>query len=802
MARKTRSRQRANPRKIAPRLAVFTVLFLVLLGTGVYGFLLTTLPRTTGSVALRGLAADATITRNKHGVPLIRAASEDDAHFALGFAHAQDRFFQMEMMRRFGAGRLAEVIGGTGLETDKYVRTLGLRRLAAKQASNASPELRAALNAYAAGVNAWLDVKHWPKVPEFLPLRHEPEPWTPADSLVWGKLMALRLSGNWRAEILRANLRSHLTAEQVEQLWPQDRPGAPVTLDRPVIPPGDWAWPGAVPLAAPRVASNAWALSGGARTSTAKPLLANDPHLRFQAPVMWYLARIETPGRTIAGATAPGVPMMVVGHNGHVAWGFTTTGADVEDVFFEELIAGDAARYRDADGPQPFKVREEIIRVRDEEPVTLTVRATRRGPILSGVRDGLDALGDGYLLSLRATYLDPTDKTPDALYRFGKATSWNELETSLRDFHSPVQNVFAADVDGSIGYVTAGRIPIRRFGDGLYPRHGWERSSGWNGYLPFERLPRRVNPENGVIGNANNRVVPLDHPDLISRTWDAPYRAERLREILAARAAFTPDEAAAPQLDTLSVMARTLTPLMLSRLEEPLSDGERRQRDGLNAWNFEMRADSRAPLLISFWLTRLKARLFADELQDDYKDFWGFRVRAIQNALTRHTVWCDDVSTARAERCGERVTAAFREAVADMTAMDTRLRRPALWGDAHVAEFGHPILSRIGPLKRAFTLSTPTDGGNFTLHRGAAWYREGPKPFTNKHGASLRVLFDLSNLDKSRFTIATGQSGNVLSQHYADQLDRWAGGGWITLGNDWTQEDRRFRSLLLTPANE
>ncbi len=390
-------------RRIALGLAV---IILVVAGAGTI-YLRSSLPVTEGTRALPGLQAPVHITRDAYGIPTVRAANEHDADFALGFLHAQDRLFQMDMMRRYGAGRLSEVFGARTLGIDRTMRTLGLYRAAAAQFAGLSPAVQGALEAYAAGVNAFAQTRRRALPPEYYLLHMTFEPWRPADSLVWGKIMDLALTGNYRGELLRARLLQRLTPDQLAVLYPPYPKGAPVALGAAralyqglplerlygMLPPG----------VGPQAASNNWVVDG-AHSQSGKPLLANDPHLDFAAPGVWYLARIETPGLTLAGVTAPGTPFVIIGHNEHIAWGFTTTGSDVEDLFIERPDPTDPSRYLAPAGPLPFITRQEAIAVRGGAPVTLTVRETRHGPVISDVAGAKD----GEVLALQTTWLGPT----------------------------------------------------------------------------------------------------------------------------------------------------------------------------------------------------------------------------------------------------------------------------------------------------------------------------------------------------------------------------------------------------------
>ncbi|WND75669.1 penicillin acylase family protein [Thalassospiraceae bacterium LMO-SO8] len=771
-----RAGENFRPERPAVRLRGLKVwglaLAVALVGGGA-ALLAPTFAKTSGTLKLAGLPAPVTVTRDSHGVPRIRAGDGDSAFFALGFVHAQDRFFQMELMRRAGAGRLAEMLGAPALDMDRYMRRLGIHRLAEAQAKAASPALKKRLDAYAAGVNAWIKETSWPRTVEFLALRHTPEPWRPADSLVWGKLMALRLAGNWRTERLRLDMLARLSPEQVNFLWPPYPGDAPTAFPGmsgggsglAAFPAMDWD-PQSV--GAPGTASNAWALSG-MRTSTGKPFLANDPHLEFQAPILWYLARLETPDGVLAGATVPGVPFLVIGHNGHVAWGFTTTGADTEDLIVETPAEKPGAYRTDADGgTAEFRVRNEVITVRDRAPETLTVLETPDGPVIT------DA--GGRPVTLSAPYLEAGDQTPEALLALNAAKTKADVAAALRRFHAPVQNVLYATRAGEIGMITAGRLPKRKRGGGAVPLVRMQGPVGHDGYLDPAVMPRYADPPGGVLLNANNKVTPPGFPFAIAADWPPPFRARRLADLLAGD---RPDPIA-PQMDIHSAGAEELLAFALAQLDDVAA--RRSLVRALERWDGAMDRRQRAPLAFMFFALNLKQAIFADDLGDLIDRWHGLRIQAVVRALTAGQSWCDDRATAdRIETCADAVVRALDQTARDLMGLDRELGRTALWGDVHVARFEHPVFRHM-PLLRDWTaVEVATDGGNDTLNRGAMWLGRSDAPFAHRHGAGLRALMDLSDLDGSRFVIATGQSGNPLSPRYRDLAAAWRDGQTLTL---------------------
>ncbi len=759
------------------------VLLLVISAAGAY-WVFTSLPDADATMAAAGLEEDVDIVRDARGVPHIYAASARDATLALGFVHAQDRLWQMEMMRRLGAGRLAEVLGPRALPSDRFMRVLGLNHLVEKQYAGLDPEVRQALEAYAAGVNAWLNGHEGALPPEFLFLRYPPEPWRPADSLLWARIMALRLGGNRRDEILRARLAARLTPERIAEMWPPYPAEGPVTAGELAelykgLPVDGLA--GLEPAGMPRGASNSWAVAG-TRTASGKPILANDPHLGFGAPVMWYLARIVAPGLEVAGATAPGVPFMMLGHNRRIAWGMTGTHSDLQDLFIERLDAEDGGRYMTPDGYRPLATRNEVIRVRGAGDVVLKVRETRHGPVISDAPGGSRGVTDeGEVLALAATALGENDRTVQALHRLNRAGDWEAFVAAMKDFHAPQMNVVYADADGNIGFYAAGRVPIRRSGRGRVPSRGWTGEGDWLGFVPFAELPRALNPGGGRIVTANNKVVSAGYPHFITDDWAPPYRAQRILELLdGGGSPQSPDTTADIQRDHASPMARHLLPLMLDI--EPGGGRERRVLALMRDWDGVMARHRPEPLIFSTWLRELNRAVYADELGKLFPDFWGFRPRFIAFVLTRRREWCDDVRTPPVEDCKSRVTAALEAALDQLTERFGDRFEGWRWGDMHRAWFRHPIFTGMPVIGGLADLVIATDGGNFTVNRGASRVADPEHPFAHIHGPGFRAIYDLSDLAQSRFMIATGQSGNPLSPHYGDLLRDWRDGRYMRLG--------------------
>lgn len=751
------------------------VLLLAAIGTATW-LVLGSLPTKNGEITLQspGLSQQVTVGRDAAGIVTITAANESDGYFALGFVHAQDRLFQMEMMRRLGAGRLSEIVGELGLRSDKVMRTLGLARQAAAQYEAASPELRAALDSYAAGVNAFLDQSWRPLPLEFLILRFRPEPWRPTDSLLWGRIMAWQLSGNAGQEITNEALRGKVDPDLLQILMRTE--GSLASL------------PGLGPT---RNASNNWAIAGRFSASGA-PMLANDPHLGFNVPAIWYLARIVTPDLTRVGATTPGMPLLVIGSNGHVAWGFTTTSGDTQDLYEEKLLPDDPTQYVTPDGPQKLDIRREIIKVKDAADVTLDVRSTRHGPIIS------DLDPERYLqrtFALSWTGFDADDRTPEAFLAMNRAQDVATFKTALKDFHSPQQNVVYADTTGRIGFVAAGRVPVRRniANESVLPAPGWLADYDWVGRLDFSALPQTQDPPAGRIVTANNDIRPLRYRPFIGRSFDQSTRHDRIEQLLGQLSRATMEDFQRIQLDDVSV---PLLRFVKKHLPEVAASLPLDISSGLSGWDGRMEAGRPEPLIVTAWIYETASRVLADELGPEKFDDWWFWQMDILEQLLSEDRWCDDPATQPHETCREVVRIAFQDALATLRRAYGPDWQTWSWGATHAVTFRHPIFSSIPLLGDRLTSIVPANGDQFTINRGGSLAKNGGSQFADVHGPGLRMVVDMSQPENMRVSVAGGQSGHPLSAHYSDLLLEWGAGRYRSF--DQPAQD----VLILRPAGE
>jgi penicillin G amidase len=772
------------------------VALLLVLGGGFCLYLLSSLPQTAGRLVVSGAKSEIRIERDGAGIPLITAVDDEDAAFGLGFVHAQERLFQMELQRRYGAGRLAEVFGREALLPDRQMRVLGLYRAAEAEIPFLPEAVKRGLEAYAAGVNAFLESRHGALPPEFLLLRFAPEPWQPADSLVWGKLMAVRLGGNYRGELLRARMARTIAPGDLDFLFPTYPQNAPTTLsemlpiyDRLAL---DALYEALPPIVGPNYASNNWVVDGK-HSASGKPLLANDPHLEFGAPGFWYLVRLRTPQHEIAGGTAPGSPFVLVGHNERIAWGLTTTTADVEDLFVERVDPADPALYLTPQGSAPFASRRETILVRGEAPVDITIRTTRHGPVLSDVLPP-GVADPGFVLALAATFTVPQDRSAEALWEANRARDWPSFREAWENFVGPMQNVVYGDVDGTIGFIAPGLVPTRRNGDGWMPVPGWTGAYDWVGFIPFAALPSAVDPPSGHFVSANNKIVPDTYPYFLSRDWDLPNRTERIEALLAATPIQTPAASAAMEADTLSLMAERLVPLMTGISASDAGSGE--ALDRLRRWDFHMDRDKVEPLLFTAWLREFSREVLFGRFGEAVSDYWDLRPRVMQAVLTERPDWCEAPEHPGAKSCAERLAASLGAALAQLRQAYGADMSAWRWGRAHIAMFANPVLSRIPLLRDWFDVGIPTSGGYDTIDRGPSTIRDDTRPYVQRFGAGLRIITDLAAPNDARMMITPGQSGNPLSRHFADLLRKWRDFDWLVPGRS-----SAVATLVLAPGH-
>jgi penicillin G amidase len=781
--------------------AASLVLALIVVATLTVAYLFyRAMPAYSGAEKLPGLSAEAHVWRDAYGVPHIFASSMDDAARAFGYLHASERLFQMEIQRRVGQGRMAEIRGSDLLGVDKFIRTLGLYREAQSSFSALSPWAQKRLLAYADGVNAFLESHKDALPPEFLLAGDRLEPWNPADSLVIGKLESYQLSQNYKLKVLRARLFQKLGPEQGNWMFPGAKPGEPITT-LPALGErhaggenvedqiGDLTGIG-------HGASNEWVVAGS-RTVTGKPILANDPHLDLSAPILWYLGRVVTPEGSIDGATLPGAPVFVLGQNDSIAWGLTTADSDVQDLFIETVDPSDQSKYLAPEGPRPFDSREETIHVKNGADVKLTVRTTRHGPVLSDINAELaDVAGTGKVVALAFTGLGDRDTTAEAFMRLNAARNWGEFLDAARFYQTPTQNFVYADVAGDIGFLNPGLVPVRKSSENLIPVDGASGAFDWTGTIPFEQLPQLHDPEIGFAFNANNADVPDDHQPTFGQDWEENFRARRIQQFFDTIERHSLETSAAMQADHLSLAAKDLQPFIA--MIAPSDERARQAQAMLLSWNGVMDKDRVEPLIFSAFLRSLHKVLIEDKTGTEMKEKGPFAATTLMSLMRDHPTWCDSQGAPDPD-CRKALGRALDDGLALLVKRNGADMSRWRWGAEHVALLQHQVYSHAPLLDRLSDLSVSSSGGFYTLDRGGGFPPD-DKPFARTIGGGYRGIYDLSDPARSRFMIATGESGHIFSRHYGDLVPLWNDVKSFTLtGSETELKQAGAQELTLSP---
>ena len=773
------------------KIFLFTALALTVLVIVGYGWLRTSLPQMEGTLTLNGIQNTVTIARDENAVPHITAKNMDDLMFGLGFAHAQDRLWQMEMNRRIGMGRLSEVVGESGLPADKLFRTLNFAGKAQKAYQNLPQDGKDALLSYASGVNAYLATRKGALPSEYILTGLTPEPWQPLHSMVWLKMMSYDLGGNMRTELARAELMAQLSPAQVQELYPT-YPGDPAEVPLPDIkdilkglPLKELA--SLMPEPSASLGSNNWVISGE-HTKSGKPMLANDPHLTLRAPSVWYLAhlRLEDSDGTAynqIGVSFPGVPMIVLGRTNSIAIGFTNTAPDVQDLFIEKITNAEGTEYKTPTGVAAFTLRNETIKVKDAEDIKITVRESRHGPVVSDIFRGLNTtMGDDHVLALQWTTLEDIDNNIMMGLSMLRVRNFEDFVAAASTFSSPQQNMIYADMEGNIGYFAPAKVPLRHPDNpikGRLPSPGWDSRFDWQGYIPYEALPKKYNPDNGMIATANEKIVDANYPYFITRDWSLPYRGNRIRNLLTAHGDHDFKTFSAIQNDTVSDMAKEMLPLMLDLAKAMPEDINRT----LRAWTYDMDKTSAEAVIFAHWWRTLSENITKDELGPLFARHNRQRPIFMKNVLKNvngQARWCDDITTSDIETCDFMVDKSFTTMIEDLSELYGNTWQDWQWGKAHTLKQIHTPFSNVPSLSEYYSLSEPHGGSTYTVNVAGVSWGGGTKQ-TFSHGPSYRGIFDLSDLEKSLYTFSSGQSGNVFSSHYDDLFPQWSAGKYFTI---------------------
>ena len=779
------------------------------------------LPEDSGSLIVAGISAPVQIRRDAHGIPFIEAKTDNDAFFAAGYVHAQDRLWQLELQRRVVDGRLSEIFGKDSIQQDIWMRTLGIRDAARASWETLSPEGKASLTAYTAGVNAYLAQGH-KLPPEFLVLGLEPQPWTVYDSLGWNYMFALTLGGNFREEINRFVASQYLSTDKLHALFDGYPAETPLTVTAAEQAQAQKLMQVAelqqqlesdLKLGGRYAGSNGWVVSGKL-TNDSQPIVANDPHLAVQVPSLWYGIRLKGDRIDVSGMSLVGLPVVIFGRNDHVAWGGTNMMADQQDLYFERVNPENPTEYEVNGRWEKFTTRTEQISVRNESPaflrgalrpISIEVRGTRHGPVISDQFEGFDQP-----VALRWNVLERKGGASyESFRRANYARDWQSFNAAFSDYVAPALNLLYGDTQGNIGYVGIGSVPVRSKGEGTLPVPGWNDDYTWTGAIPFEQMPRSFNPPKGYIVNANNRVTAPGYPWFISHDWAPATRATRIEQLLqqkiaagqrlsvADMQAIQGDVANAPSAALAKVMTRVI----------PQNEMQREAVRALSRWDGSMDRQSVGASIFVAWSDGLRRRIFADELEGP----WNRRgkTRQLEPLTSRmqdgelaallendRLKWCDDVRTPEVETCHQALMLSLETSLKDLKKMHGSDVSEWTWGSVHRTQYAHTPFSQTNLLRPLFQREVANGGSSNSVNVAAASFR-GTEGYVQTFGAGFRQIMSMGPHGSRHFYMnSTGQSGNVMSRHYDDMVVPFRDVAYYTLDH---QSPAATQPLTLTP---
>lgn len=759
------------------------------------------LPDYTKDVQIPGLTGEVTILRDSFAIPHIYAENETDLYRAVGFAMAQDRLWQMDLLRRVTQGRLSEIMGKDQLKTDLLMRALRIQEKSEKVLAQTSSEIVAALEAFSAGVNFCME--NYPLPPEFKILNYKPEPWQPVHSINLIGYMSWDLTSGWSTEILLHNLAQKISSEHIVHLIPdlKNHPTPVFNQDVPAIVPGEIILSANSELQKLGIeifnGSNNWAVSGK-KSRTGMPLLSNDAHLSLFAPGIWYQMHQETKGNIrVSGVVLPGQPLVINGHNDSIAWGTTNVAVDDLD-YYAETLNEDSTKYLLNGEWKDLLIKEEIIKTKEGEEIRETLKFTHRGPIVNRFKNE-----DETALSIRWIGNEMSDEVR-SVYLLNRANNWEDFRDAVKTFKSVSQNFVYADAAGNIGMQAAAGVPIRK-GSGIEIYPGNTSRYDWTGFVPFEELPFEFNPERGYVSSANNKTAPDDYPYYIGTWFAMPDRIDRIREMLEEKDLHSTETFAQMHSDYKSKKAEKFTPLFVEALETATDWNETRQEalNKLRDWNFELSRESQAASIFEILYRKTAENLIKDDLPDKFfHSLMGTRI-LIENLMANilmaeDSPWIDDQNTPETENWNDIVIRTFHETVDELTQILGPDVEDWNWEKLHTFTMSHP-LGVVKMLDKAFKLNRGPFGVPGSYHTVTPFSYSYNNLYHTTHGASQRHIFDLANWDASKTVIPTGTSGIPASKFYLDQTEMYLENRYHADPFSWVEvlKQTRFRMKLL-----
>ncbi len=770
-----------------------------------------------GSVIHSSLRDKTLIQFDQSDIAHINAKYPNDAYFALGYLHSRERTWQMEFNRRLASGSLSEILGEKTIDIDRFIKTLGIRHAARLQYEQYPNATKLALEAYCAGINAGFTDLGWALPIEFFLTSSKPAPWSPIDSVSWSLMMALDLGDNWNKEFSRLQLAKTLTTRQIWEVMPPYAGETPPTSidfakmyqdahiynlsesqqSRFSLKDDLMAW---LPQPMEGKGSNNWVIAGS-HTTSGKPLLANDPHLGLSSPSTWYFAHLQAKNMNVIGGTIPGMPGVVLGHHQKMAWGFTNTAPDVQDLYIEAINPNNSIEYKTPKGYEAFKARRETILVKGREAINFVVRETRHGPVISDAYPEAAKVIDTnrFVLALRWIALDPKNQSMRALIDTNQANSIDELKSSLENFYAPMQNVVMADTDGNIAYTAAGAAPKRMKASGMMgvaPVFGWDTGNEWKEYLRKDELPHHFNKDLPFIITANQKVEDPLAPYTLTSDWTMPYRANRIESLLKNSAKHDKNSMIEIQNDTHSLAVQPLIELLQkSSSSHPLNTAA---LEKIQSFKGDMKSDSSAALIFNAWADHFTRAVFATKLGPAFERMYhqkGLRDGLLIIINNRQDEWCDQAATAIVETCADLSNVALEKSLDDLSKRHGKNINLWQWGNAHPAIGKHQPFGKVPVLSEIFNLQTPIGGDGQTINVGKMSFGNVKEPYSSDVAPGMRAIYDLSDLNKSIFIAFGGQSGWVQSKRYREYTDLWSKGNYLPLSLE-PQEFKPYKMEL------
>jgi penicillin amidase len=812
----------SNWKKIVIGLSFAFILTFVIAGWIFHVMLSSSLPQYKGVITSSNISSDIEIYRDSLAVPYIIAQKDEDAAFALGYLHAQERLFSMDLVRRAGEGRLSEVLGEKAFPFDKMFRTIGLERNIEKNLSKYDPAVMRILQSYSNGVNTYLKDRKGNYSVEFDVLGYQPEEWKPIHSLIIIKMLAWELNISWWTDISFAELIQKLGKEKVLEILPDYPENAPTIITEnfkylPAINSSfvetDQEFRKMMGWTGTHIGSNNWVVNAN-KSISGKPIIANDPHLAFSAPGIWYAAVIKSQGLNVAGVTLPGVPGVVIGKGTNISWVLTNVMNDDSDFYIEKLDTSKTKYFIDGKW-QDLNIIKDTIKVKGEKDRVLTVKETKRGPIISDIHPYDFIYNKDYFknppISMRWSGNEFSDEML-AFYKINKAKNWNEFRDAVKFFGIPGQNFVYGDNDGNIGYIMGARIPIRKSDNPTLIFDGTTSENDWKGFVPTEEIPTILNPTENFIASANNKTL-KKFKYYISNLWEPSSRIDRIRELLTSKQKLSVNDFQKFQMDFVSPYARTITAYILKSF-----DGFKVQDQNLNTslelfrkWDFELNKYSQTPTIYAVFLKYLLKNIYYDEMGDDLYNRFVFIANVPYRSLLQildnpGSSWFDDVTTNKAETRDEIIRKSLADALTYLEGIFGKDITNWQWGNLHKVTFKHSFSGNFSLLDQYINIGPFEIGGDGTTINNTEYsFAESVEEysmfrhneFENILGPSMRYIYDFSNPDEFYLILATGQSGNVMSDHYKDQNPMWLKGKYMKIKTDEISIRNNGNELLL-----